>query len=386
MGLSRFRNGKHAGRNRVAGMSNIHNRLLLILDTVLPGPGLFTVLLKVRKANRCQAVMKNDLRYKDLQLTTLRSFCEVATARNFTEAGKQLRLSTPTVWQQVRALERKFNVRLVRRQGRSVELTVEGKLLFELVRGHVAGLDSLVRLFETRRTDLPRHLSIASSPYFMSCHLPQPTQTYIAENPSIHVNFAIVDLPKDVIRAVSRSDCDLGVTIQESSELPLPTLSYEKFFDLPLSVLMSSRHPLARKKELLPEDLVNYPMVMPPEDGVDALALKRILQKHNLTDRVRPVMETKQIDIIARYVALNVGIAVCHISPMAKPMLPGTHLRVLDPGISPLSAVIVTRKGAHLPTMAEDFLKIARRTWNTAFSLPASPDDQTPRRVAGVRE
>ncbi|WP_437222828.1 LysR family transcriptional regulator [Planctomicrobium sp. SH661] len=310
--------------------------------------------------------MKDGLRYKDLQLATLRSFCEVAVSGNFTEAGKQLHLSTSTVWQQVRALERKLKVRLVRKQGRTVVLTAEGKLLLELAQEHVTGLDSLVRLFETGAYDLPQHLIIASSPYFMSYHLPQPTCQFIAANQTIQVNFSILDTPAEILRSVARGEADLGLTVKDPEEQFAPTLEFEEVFSIPLVLMTSSKHPLVRKKTVKPEDLTNYPLIMTPPKGCDSRALQKILRRHSLADRIRPVMETKQMEIIARYVALDVGIAVCHISLDAKRLLPGIHLRELDPQLPKLSAVIVVRKGAHLPSSVEEFRTTLRKAWTAA--------------------
>src|SRR6516162_3768796 len=111
-------------------------------------------------------------RYKDIQLAQLRSFCLAATEGNFTSAARALGLSASTVWQQVRALERQLGANLLRRRGRAVELTDEGRWLLELVLPHVSGLDSLGRVFEAKRADLPQEVVVASGAYLHAHHLP----------------------------------------------------------------------------------------------------------------------------------------------------------------------------------------------------------------------
>ena len=71
--------------------------------------------------------MPQDHRYKEIQLAQLRSICVAAVERNFTAAAKALGLSASTVWQQVRALERELKAKLLRRRGREVDLTDEGR-------------------------------------------------------------------------------------------------------------------------------------------------------------------------------------------------------------------------------------------------------------------
>src|SRR5436309_2199100 len=75
---------------------------------------------------RWRAGMKRSYGYKNIELRQLRSFCLAATQSNFTVAAEALGLSVPTVWEQVRALERKLRAPLLARRGRVVELTAEG--------------------------------------------------------------------------------------------------------------------------------------------------------------------------------------------------------------------------------------------------------------------
>jgi DNA-binding transcriptional LysR family regulator len=114
--------------------------------------------------------MSQSHRYKEIQLAQLRSFCLAATEGNFTEAARALGLSASTVWQQVRALERELKAKLLRRRGREVELTDEGRLLLETVQPHVGALDSLRRLFEARREGIRQELVVASGAYLFAHH------------------------------------------------------------------------------------------------------------------------------------------------------------------------------------------------------------------------
>src|SRR5438309_2110586 len=135
--------------------------------------------------------MSQNHRYKEIQLAQLRSFCLAATEGNFTTAAKALGLSASTVWQQVRALERELKAQLLRRRGREVELTDEGRLLLETVQPHVSGLDSLRRFLEARREGIQKELVVASGAYLFANHLPRPVQQFRVEYPAIQVTLRI---------------------------------------------------------------------------------------------------------------------------------------------------------------------------------------------------
>src|SRR5215471_7359575 len=131
--------------------------------------------------------MSQNQRYKEIQLPQLRSFCLAATEGNFTTAARALGLSPSTVWQQVRALERQLRARLLRRKGRAIELTDEGRLLLELIQPHVSGLDSLARSFEARRAQGLQELVVASGAYLFAHHLARPIQQLRSRRPSLQV-------------------------------------------------------------------------------------------------------------------------------------------------------------------------------------------------------
>src|SRR5262249_8534322 len=201
--------------------------------------------------------MRRPRVYKGIQLAQLRSFCLAAAEGNFRAAARLLGLSVPTVWQQVRALERELGVVLLRRRGRAVELTPEGRLLQELVQPHLGSLDSLVPLFQSRRADLPVRVTVASTNYLLSYHLPKPVQEFVARYPTVHLSLPPGAAPAPM-RLRERGEADGGAGAPAPAEPRCPYLHYEHLFDLRFTLLTAADHPLARKKRLAPADLVQY--------------------------------------------------------------------------------------------------------------------------------
>ncbi len=64
-----------------------------------------------------------------MNLDLLRTFLAVQRHRSYTEAGKEVFLSQPAVWRQVRRLEADLGVRLFERLGNSLSLTDAGRTL-----------------------------------------------------------------------------------------------------------------------------------------------------------------------------------------------------------------------------------------------------------------
>jgi DNA-binding transcriptional LysR family regulator len=303
--------------------------------------------------------MARDYRYKDIQLPQLRSFCVAAVQGNFSTAAQTLGLSVSTVWEQVRALEQKLGAVLFRQRGRSVALTLEGRLLLELVQPHIDGLDSLERLFETRRGQLVQRLTIASSHYLIHYHLPPAIREFAAVHPAVQLN---VEAPGvEIMPLVERGEADLAIAPYDR-ELPRnASLEYDDLFELPLVLLTPSRHPLARKKQITLDDVAAYPLIMPAEESYTRRVMKRILHRRNFTGMLRVAMETTSFDTIQKYVAQGVGVALVHATDNPKLLAEGVHTRVFDSSVERLPIALVVRKYAHLAEPVQAFRKIIHR-------------------------
>jgi DNA-binding transcriptional LysR family regulator len=305
--------------------------------------------------------MSMSRRYKEIQLAQLRSFCLVATEGNFTSAAKPLGLSASTVWQQVRALERELQTKLLNRRGRAVELTDDGRLLLETVQPHVSGLDSLRRFFEARRDEVRQELVVASGAYLLANHLPEPIRQFRAERPSVQVSLRVAAWSA-LQRVVERGETDVGVLACDPDVPRSPYLEYEHLFDEQFSLMLPAGHPLIKAKRVTAHEIVKYPLILPPKGGADRKSLDRVLRKHDLIDRVRPALVCGLIDVAKKYVTAGIGIGLMYVTPAVSPGASGLHLRPLELGIDRLSIEMAVRKGTHRPPYVDDFRRIVRNS------------------------
>jgi len=303
--------------------------------------------------------MKHRERYKSVQFAPLRSFCMVATLGSFSDTAKALQLSPPTVWQQVRALERLLQARLVERQGRKIGITDEGRLLLQLIEPHVVGINSLCRLWETRRAELPQRLTVAAPPYLVSHHLLESVQRFMADHPAVFLNLRVV-VAGEVPSVVERGEVDLGVTMFDPNE-PLPrSLDFEVLCRLHFVVMTAAGHPLMKKKHIALADVLQYPMILPPRDEFNDRTLRRLLNAERWEGEIRGVMETRNVDIIARYVAAGIGVNLAYVSLKLASKLPGIAVRVFNPAVPTQPVALVKRKHARLPLPASHFEQLLR--------------------------
>jgi len=302
--------------------------------------------------------MARTHRYKDIQLAQLRGFCLAAREQNFTVAARQLGLSASTVWEQLRALERMLGCSLLHREGRSIKLTSEGKVLLDIVQPHVEAIDSLKRLFDVGRAKLAPHLVIASSQYLLRFHLPRPIQEFTTAFPNVELN---IQLPtsQQLVSVVEQHVADIAVCAFEPDEPRSETLRYEPILELPLMLLTAKKHPLARQKNVALTDLLEYPVILPAVGSVMRRLIDRLLHRHELSGRLRVIMETPMFDTTQQYVEMGVGVGLIHLQVTPK-TLANIHMRPIEESQVPLSIAMVVRKHGHLPQAVLDFQEIVR--------------------------
>ncbi|MBL8794494.1 MAG: LysR family transcriptional regulator [Planctomycetia bacterium] len=305
--------------------------------------------------------MARRFRYKDIQLTQLRSFCMAALHGNFTAAAKALNLSAPTVWEQVRGLERQLGATLLLRRGRLVELTNEGRILLELVQPHVHGLDSLQKLFDAQRASGVPRLTIASSPNLLANYLVGPVREFTDAYPTVCVSLRPSIQVEESLGQLERGQADVGLLAFRPEQVADKALEIEHLFDLRLILMTAVNHPLSRKRQVKPEDVVRYPLIMQHARSYSRLALEGIFTRHNLQDQARVVMESSHADVIRSYVAAGVGVAVIYGTEWANPNQE-LHLRIFDPQLEGLPACLIQRKGTHPGEPVLAFRDIVRRT------------------------
>jgi DNA-binding transcriptional LysR family regulator len=304
--------------------------------------------------------MSRHDRHKDLQLAQLRSFCLAATQGSFAEAAEAAGISRAAVWQQVRALERRLGFVVLRRRGRTVELTPDGRLVLDIVLPHVQGLESLDRLIETRRAETPPRLTVVAPPRQLAMTLHRPLQLFSHAHPNARINLLTELRARQVERVVERGAADVGVLVSAPDEPRSASLEYEHLFDAPLLLLTAADHPLARKRRVTPQDLAGYPLILAPVGSIIRRGQDRLLRQSQLAEP-HVVMESEHTHIVAQYVALGLGITLWNMQRWAVDLFPGLHARVFDPSFESLGGAMVVRKYARLPEHVQEFCRIVRQ-------------------------
>jgi LysR family glycine cleavage system transcriptional activator len=158
----------------------------------------------VERFNAARTRMMHLRAVRRLPLTALRAFEAAARNGSFTRAAEELHVTQGAVSRQVQALEARIGVALFERNGRSITLSLEGRLLAS------AATDALERLGEavTRLAGANRAVTLSMLPSLAACWMAPRMRDFAAAHPGIDLRLSssrhLVDFHREGIDAAIR--------------------------------------------------------------------------------------------------------------------------------------------------------------------------------------
>jgi LysR family transcriptional regulator, transcriptional activator of the cysJI operon len=161
----------------------------------------------------------------NLELYSLRVLCQVIEDRTFSAAAKSLRVSQPTISQQIAKLESHLKVKLFQRVGREVLPTPQATELFHFAQPlleQVESIEEKIRQGVTSPSGLVKYAMPEScqwTPHF------RKVMEKSAEFPEIQLRIGV--LPnEDIVQLLLKGEIDFGFVVGERLS---PELRFEKY-------------------------------------------------------------------------------------------------------------------------------------------------------------
>ena len=196
-----------------------------------------------------------------MELTQLRYFLQVYRMKNICSASARLDVTQQAVSKQIQKLEEELVVTLFIRKPRGVEATEYADLLAQKVNGFLPELDALVYDIQRRDTEVAGVVRLGIQCWQMSVE--QGLKYDVLKGfervyPRVRL-FWENSIPKRCIEGLRDDKLDLVVMCapENLDEFELTPLRSTRWF-----MLMSSRHPLAKRDELHVDDLAGQRVIL----------------------------------------------------------------------------------------------------------------------------
>ncbi|RSS92763.1 transcriptional regulator CynR [Streptomyces sp. WAC05950] len=301
------------------------------------------------------------------ELRHLRYLIAVAEHGSFTRAAEALRISQPTLSQQVKQLERAVGAQLLDRTGRAVRLTDAGATYVHHARGALRDLAAAERAVKDL-ADLSRgHLRLALTPTFTG-YLVGPLVAALHEaHPGITLE--LLEMPQDDIEAgLLADDHDLGLAFERPH---LPGITATPLFTETLGLVVAAaedERPDPGPAPLPVRDLARLPLALLSGDFATRGHVDGYLAAHGVRPHIAVEANSVQaLTEIVRRTSLATVLpdAVTHDHPRLRRV-------ALDPALPTRTVTLLRRESAYESAASRAFTELAARLVRTrGYPRPA---------------
>lgn len=242
-----------------------------------------------------------------IDLTRLKAFIYAAESLSFSEAGKQLQLTQPTVSHHIKTLERTLGVELFTRSGHSLKLTEAGRLLLPFAHKLIHQASEVQEMMTSLQQKIVGHLRIACSTTAGKFILPQLAARFCLRFPGIKVSI-LACTPEHVIPQLLEGEANLAVV--SSYDLCKDGLECQEFFKDIVTLIVTAGHPWTLRQSIGPADLLEEKVIIrEPTSGTRRVLLTE-LAKHDITlDDLSINLELGNAEAIVRTVEAGFGVS-----------------------------------------------------------------------------
>lgn len=287
------------------------------------------------------------------KLEHYRVFCKVVQNKSFSKAAQDLFLSQPAVSQAVRQLEEQLGTQLLLRSSKKVELTAEGKLLYEYASSALGLLESaehqLGGLHELKVGQLRLAAGDITARHLLLPALEHFHQLYPQVHLSIFNRTSMGSL--ELLRAGRIDAAFLNLPIEDDRI----TVHWERpIHDI---FVAGEKFSALKEKTLTLRELAAQPLIMLEEKANSRLYVQRFFLRKGI--ELNPEIELASYELMGELARINLGLS-CMVREFCAEELRQKkvfEVNLAEP-IPARSIGMVSLKGVSLPPAASRFLEL----------------------------
>ncbi len=202
-----------------------------------------------------------------MELRTLRYFLVAAQEENITRAAELLHITQPTLSRQMMDLERELGTTLMLRGKNGLTLTDDGIFFRQRAEEIIELADRLEQVFVEKNTDVSGVISIGATESIGSKLFAKLVKQFSDKYPL--VRFDLYNEMADYIKdRMDKGLIDVGLLLEpiDTSKYDFLRLSQKETW----GVLMRDDHPLSEQESIRPDEIAQYPLILPLREKVRA--------------------------------------------------------------------------------------------------------------------
>lgn len=245
--------------------------------------------------------------HTDLEL--YRVFCEVVKYKNISKTAENMYISQSAITQSIQKLESLLGGKVFYRNKNGVELTEEGKNLYEYIKNSIETMNNAENIF-SKYIDLERgKIRIGGGNSLVASLILEPLLIFINKYPNIQISIS-TGITDELMQSLSNGELDLVV-------LNLP-YKEKKYSNIEITPLKDADYCFFATKEYVKDhpikdikELENHTLILPKATSLRKKILNEYCDKENL--KLNANYEVSSTSIIKKMVLNNIGIGFTNI-------------------------------------------------------------------------
>lgn len=189
-----------------------------------------------------------------------RYFYQSALDSSIRKASQTLNINSSAIVRQIQKLEDKLQTKLFIRNARGLDLTNEGKLLFDHLAIQIETNQNFLSDLKQNKSSTKGEINISTGETFAVQFLSPIISKFRKKYPDVKIKISSRQ-PEAIIDNLITNKTDFGISFAKS----IPnTLKAVYLCNFPMGILCSPAHLLANKSEILLEDCLKFPLIFHP--------------------------------------------------------------------------------------------------------------------------
>ncbi len=211
----------------------------------------------------------------------LKVFCTVAETKSFSKASEIIRLTQPAVSLQIQALEDNYGTKFFNRSGCIITLTKAGELLYKYAK-------EINALYMAAERDIGEFtgivkgvITIGASSTIGNYVLPTVISEFRKKFPKVKIQLLIGNT-KNVVDFLNAGNIDVALV---EGEIHKQKLIVEKLIPDEMVLIMSPKHPWAKKTSVSILAVLKEPFIFREEGSGTRQMIEKYLSKHGISSQ-----------------------------------------------------------------------------------------------------
>ena len=287
-----------------------------------------------------------------MQLESLKMFCDVVETGSFSRAAQINHVTQSAVSQQIRALENKYEQKLLSRSARRVTPTAVGERLFRGCKEILARFAELEQEIREQGTQVAGTTTLSAIPSVGLHELQTVQRTLLKTHPKVNLRLSYRrndQVYDDVILGAA----DIGIVAYPQPRAGVDVLPFR---DDKLVLAFAPDHPLASKGKISMSGIAGLPYIAFDQEAPTRKAIDRMFRERG--QELNPVMEMDNVETVKRAVEMGLGVAVLPQATVQHEIAAGTLIaKPFTDGNFSRPIGLLVRKGKYLDRSAQAVLE-----------------------------